>query len=365
MPKACSEVTYMKNFTEIDSNFKVETKLNLTDVKFYNALSDPFKIHGLIMENGKFRRMPEEIAKSVSEGVYGLHANTAGGRVRFITNSPYVAIHAKMSGVLKMPGFALSGSIGFDMYVKENGVDVYHGTFMPPFDVSDGYESFLWLPTPAPREVTINFPTYSNVCELYIGLREDAYVKEPKPHAISKPVVYYGSSVTQGGACSRPGNAYTSIVARRFDFDYINLGFSGSAKGEVQMAEYIKNLDMSMFIYDYDYNASNAEQLQKTHEPMFKKIREAHPNIPIIMMSKPNYRLSDADKERLEIIRTTYNNAINSGDKNVYLITGPELMEMAGCDGTVEMVHPNDVGFASMARAVCKVVQQIIDEKKI
>ncbi len=354
----------MNNFTDIDPNFKVETKLDLPDIKFYNVRTKPFSVHGLIYENGMFRRMPEKVAESVSKGVYGLYTNTVGGRVRFITNSNYVAISAKMSGILKMPGFSLSGSGGFDMYVKENGVDVYHGTFMPPYDVTDGYESFLWLTTPAPREVTINFPTYSNVKELYIGLRTDAYIKEPKPYTIAKPVVYYGSSVTQGGACSRPGNAYTSIVSRRFDFDYINLGFSGSAKGEPQMANYIKGIDMSMFIYDYDYNASNAEQLRNTHEPMFKAIREAHPDIPIIMMSKPNYRLSSADEERLEVIRTTYTNAKKSGDKNVYLITGPELMREAGCDGTVEMVHPNDVGFASMAKAVCKVIEQILSDKK-
>ena len=180
------------------------------------------------------------------------------------------------------------------------------------------------------------------------------------PYRIEKPVVYYGSSITQGGCASRPGSAYESILSRRFSCDHINLGFSGNAKGEKEMAEYISGLDMAVFVYDYDHNAPSVEHLQMTHEPMFKRIRSAHPDLPIVMMSRPRPKLSPKEEQRLEIIRTTYRNALQSGDRNVYLIDGRTLMQMAGNEGTVDTDHPTDFGFTSMAKTISEVFEQIL-----
>lgn len=346
----------MNNIDKIDTNFKVETKLGKEGIRFYNVLHGAFKIHGVFMEGGKFRRMPEVIASTVSEGVQRLHSNTAGGRVRFKTNSTYVAISAKMEAVGKMPHFALTGSAGFDLY-EDN---VYKKTFVPPYDIEDGYESLAELESADMREITINFPLYSDVKELYIGIDENAEVLEPSPYANEAPVVYYGSSITQGGCASRPGSSYQSIVSRRCNLDFVNLGFSGNAKAEDEMIDYIKNLDMSIFVLDYDHNAPTIEHLRATHEKLFKAVRSQKPDMPIIMMSRPKHRLTEDEKERRHIVQTTYNNAIMAGDKNVYFIDGEALTELCGNDGTVDNCHPTDFGFASMAKAVGDVISKII-----
>ena len=117
---------------------------------------------------------------------------------------------------------------------------------------------------------------------------------------------------------------------------------------------------MSIFVYDYDHNAPTIEHLKNTHEPMFKAIRSAQPDLPIVILSRPQFILTDAEEKRLEIIKTTYQNAINSGDKNVYLITGPELMKYAGNDGTVDNCHPNDVGFHSMAKVLGDLLEKLL-----
>ena len=349
----------MSDISKIDSNFKVETNIKEKDIKFYNANQAPFEIFGVFYDNGKYRRMPENVAKTVNEGVYGLHTNTAGGRVRFKTDSRYVAINTKMFSIGKMPHFALTGSSGFDLYVCEETPN-YVSTFTPPFNIQDGYESIIYFSSSKMREITINFPLYSGVCELYIGVDDKSTISSPKQYKIQKPIVYYGSSITQGGCASRPGNSYESIVSRKFDCDYINLGFSGNAKGETEIAEYISKLDMSVFVYDYDHNAPSAEHLKNTHENMFKLIRKANPDLPIIMMSRPKYYLTEDEKLRLDIIKTTYNNAKQAGDRNVYLIDGKTQMEFAENDGTVDNCHPNDLGFASIAKALCNVLKQIL-----
>ena len=346
----------MNDIASIDKNFKIETNINKNDIKFYDARVSPFKIYGIFYENGKFRRMPEEIAKTVSNGVYSLHANTAGGRVRFKTNSSYVAINAKMTAIGKMPHFALCGSAGFDLYV--NGV--YKASYVPPYYMTDGYEGVIELDDQDVKEIMINFPLYSDVCELYIGVCEDSVILPPEPYKTELPVVFYGSSVTQGGCASRPGTSYQGFISRELDTDYINLGFSGGARAEDEIADYIKTLNMSAFVYDYDYNAPDISYLKNTHEKMFKRIREANPTLPIVLVSMPKQNLSSVDLERLEVIRTTYQNALSSGDKKVYFIDGRTLMDIAGTEGTVDSVHPTDLGFFSMAKTMSKLLKNIL-----
>ena len=261
----------MKNISDIDKNFKIETKINKDDVVFRNVLSEPFKIYGVFYEDGKFRRMPEKVASTVSPNVYALHANTAGGRVRFRTNSPYIAINTKLAGITRMDHFTLCGTAGFDLYTD----GVHNMTFRPPYDMGDGYESVLELGEAKMREVEINFPLYSDVCSLYIGLQENAEISAPTPYRVEKPVVFYGSSITQGGCASRPGTTYQSFISRDLDVNHVNLGFSGSAMAEDEMVDYIKTLDMSVYVSDYDYNSPSAEHLAATHEKMFLAIREA------------------------------------------------------------------------------------------
>lgn len=348
----------MQNIAEIDKNLAIETNIEREGLRFYDVLQEPFRIHGVFGENGMFRRMPEEVAKSVSEGVYSLHSNGAGGRVRFVTDSSYVAIKTEyIPG--KMPHFAFSGSAGFDMYVKNGDENRYMGTFMPPLDVKDGYESVIDFQESGEKLITINLPLYSSVSKLYIGLKDDCVLKEAPEYRVKKPVVYYGSSITQGGCASKPGSSYQSILSRRFDCDYINLGFSGNARGEDEMVDYIKGLEMSVFVLDYDHNAPSTEHLEQTHNKMFKVIRAAQPTLPIVIMPRPKFYLTAEEEIRYEIVHNTYLEAKEAGDENVYFISGRKLMELVGDNGTVDNCHPTDSGFFSMACAVAEVFEEI------
>ena len=207
----------------------------------------------------------------------------------------------------------------------------------------------------------VNFPLYSNLTKLYVGLEQGASLKEAPNYTYEVPIVSYGSSITQGGCASRPGNCYQHFLTRQFDCDHWNLGFSGSARAEDVMIDWVRQLKMSVFLYDYDYNSLTKEHLAATHEKMFLAVRETQPDLPIIMMSRPKYYLSEYEKLRLEIIRTTYENAKVRGDQNVYFIDGPTLMADIKDNGTVDNCHPSDSGFASMAKAITPVLGKILE----
>ncbi len=188
--------------------------------------------------------MPDDIANAVNEGVGILNHNTAGGRVRFRTNSAYVAIKAVMPFISVMPHMTLTRSTGFDLYIDQNGKSTYCKTFMPSLDIKDGYESVINFSDNQERDLTINFPLYSDVSNLFIGLQQDAIITTGDDYRYPHPIVYYGSSITQGGCASRPVTCYTAIIFRHLNCDHINLGFAGNAKGEDRMTDYIAGLTM-------------------------------------------------------------------------------------------------------------------------
>lgn len=347
----------MEKLEAIDKNMVVQATVAESDVVWHDPLKQPFSLHGLMYIDGAYRRLPAEVAQTVSPGVSKLHGRTTGGRVRFRTDSPYVAIRAKMDLIqITSPNSGRSGVQGFDLYMGQRHVKA----FGPPADIVDGYESKLDLPEKGMQEITVFFPLYAGVYTLEIGLQEGCSIEAAEPYPNSKPVLFYGSSITQGAAASRAGNCYTNMVCRELGRDIWNLGFAGNAKGEVAIAEYIAGLEMECFVYDYDHNAPNVEHLEATHERMFRIVRAAHPDIPILLMCKPRFVVNENARQRMEVIRRTYENAKAAGDENVYLLTGPELMAIAGYDGMVDGVHPNDLGFFSMAQAVVKVLKPLL-----
>ena len=202
---------------DYDVNFAVKTNLPTENIVFCDVRRAPFEVCGVIHEKGCFRRMPEAIAETVSQGVLAFHRHASGGRVRFKTDSPYIAIHAKMGSIGRMRHFALCGSAGFDLYLRENSEQTDLGSYMPPLDTENIIELSQNVGNNGLREYIINMPLYSRVNELYIGVDKGAAIEPPEPYTIEKPVVFYGSSITQGGCASRPGNSYQAFISRELD----------------------------------------------------------------------------------------------------------------------------------------------------
>ncbi len=355
------------DISEIDKNFKIETKIDKPDLKFYDVASGIFDMYGLYTKDcvEPYHRMDYEVGKSVSEHIHNLNRCTAGGRLRFKTNSSYIAIYNDytIKGIGKSSHMTTVAASGFDVYFIEDGIAKFFRILPPPYDFGDDYETVVDFGSSEEREIMIHFPLYNGSKKLYVGLQEQAYIKPGSKYKYEKPIVFYGSSITQGGSVTRPGIAYENHVSRYFDTDFTNLGFSGNCKGEDTMAEYIAKLDMSIFVYDYDHNAPNAEYLQNTHERFFKIFRKYKADTPVIFMSKTDRRVLKNEIQSIlvtrDIVRQTYENAVNAGDKNVYYIDGQTIFDLTvGYDCTVDSCHPNDLGHYSMALAVIKVIEE-------
>lgn len=191
-----------RNFASIDKNFQVDKVISKDGLKFIEVRNDPFKVYGLYdyKNQPEYRRMPKAVAARVSESVDFLCYHPAGGRVRFSTDSRYIAIKAVMPKVNHYENMCLIGSSGFDLYVDEaeDAECGFFRPFVPPNDMKDGYESKLDFKVKKMRSFTINMPPYTPLTDLYIGVDEDAAVSVGAEYRPILPVVYYGSSITQG-----------------------------------------------------------------------------------------------------------------------------------------------------------------------
>lgn len=341
-----------------DPNLRVVTGINKPDVKLYDVRKPPFALYGFYcpQTEAQFKRLPDEVAASISPKIESLSLNTAGGRVRFSTDSEYVAIRAEMPVMTQMPHMPLCGSAGFDLYIDdpESGHSRYRKTFMPLTNDADGFESVVSFSDRKMRYITIHFPLYSYVTNLFIGLQEDAALGEGLHYRKELPIVYYGSSITQGGCASRPGNAYENMISRNLQLDHINLGFSGNCCGEEAMANYIASIPMLAFVSDYDHNALNPQRLRETHQRLYDIIRSKHPDIPYIMISRPSFEGNVCNSRLMrEVILDTLRHAREMGDDNVWYIDGPSIFRGRFTDAcTVDGTHPNDLGFALFAEKV-------------
>ncbi len=354
---------------DIDKNLKVETNLDLPDLKWLTPLDEPLSLHGIhsYSETDGYLRLPLDVARATNDGVFELAKHTAGGRIRFRTDSSHIAAKVYVSNRDIMPHITAIGQSGFDLYTEDDRIHSYINSCRPSFaEEKAGTFSYEFLQRTDGRMHTycINMPLYSDVKAFYIGFDPDAQLVKAEDYTIAKPVLYYGSSITQGGCASRPGNSYQGFISRRFDCDYINLGFSGSARGEAAISDYLASLDPSVFVLDYDYNAPDPDHLRATHEPLFQNFRAAHPATPVVMVTHPVYTAPD-DPERRDIIYTTYQNALEGGDRNVYFLDGRDMIGDDCRDScSVDGCHPNDFGFYRMGKSIGDVMEPIIHRLK-
>lgn len=346
----------------LDANFKPAT-VGGREVVWHNALrGGAFALEGLPFRAGPdapLWRLPGERAAPyvTSEAGDGLMRHTAGACVRFRTASPWIAVRATLGDGCDMNHMPRAGSKGLDLY-RGAGASSHHvGTAQPNPD-ERVLERMLYLREPGDKAVETwqaNLPLYGGLETLEIGLAPGFSPKPPPRHRLA-PICFYGSSITQGGCASRPGNAYTTMVCRALDAEQINLGFSGSARGEPAMAELAASLDgLAAFVLDYDYNAPTSEHLAATHEPFFRTLRAAHPDLPILVLSRPSAWFDWAGdvRERRRIVQTTVRHARARGDRRVAFIDGARLFGRTNRDDcTVDRCHPNDLGFRRMADAV-------------
>lgn len=349
---------------DIDSSYIMSKK---EDMYYVIPLEKHFKISGFpyIDENEtSFYRLREANSSTYPNEIKKRVSSTAGGRIRFKTNSNVVEIKITLDEIESYPHFALTGSAGVDIYLGTGQSKKWYATLAPANKLDKSYSGTMLLQGDNEHEVTINLPLYSSIKRIEVGLHSDSILYYPEPYTYEDPIIFYGSSITQGCSASRPGTSYPDLVTRWLDANLVNLGFSSSAKGELTIAASIAEMDMTAFIMEYDHNADTVEELRNTHYNFYSTIRKKKPELPIIFLSRcsEGYSIpSEEAKARRTVIEETYNRALSEGDTHVYYINGSDIIiDAIRDDCLVDGKHPNDRGMYLIANAVYLLLNDIL-----
>ncbi len=344
------------NIEQIDKNFRAEKIDDKKDREVYLLPCKPFDLYGVYYDNDnqRFARMSFDVANQVSKELGVLSSNTSGGRLRFSTDSKFLDIRVEYRQLSLLPHMPLVGSGGFMLLEEtENGFTPAIRMMTPYGHDKNGYTAKVTLEGEKLRNYILFFPLYNDVDKLEIGVEAGATVAAGKKYRDILPILYYGSSITQGACASRPDNAYPSQISKWNNVDFVNMGFSGLARGEPMMADYLSRIPCSVFVCDYDYNAFDVGYLQATHYPFYQTYRKNNPRTPILFITKPDIDRDPFGEARKKVVYHSYLKAKRAGDDNVYFLSGKSLYgkaDRASC--SVDGCHPNDLGFYRMAKRV-------------
>ena len=324
------------------------------------------------ISDGFYTRLPADLQGVVRKAVWDLGQNSAGLAIRFRTNSKCIGAEWRPLNNFGMSHMTPTGVRGLDLYALVDGEWLFVGAGQPNGKKSRNV--FIRKMNGEMREYIMYLPLYDGVINLSIGIDSTAVIEKPHvedlvPSEKNLPIVFYGTSVTQGGCATRPGMAYPSIIERKLHRETVNLGFSGNGRMDKCLGDKIAKIPASMYVIDCLANCTS-QIVKDSTEHFIRAIVEANPDVPVLMVSNYCYPYQYLDAQFQ--IDTPEENAIwkefaqkfrKEGYKNVRYIDayakGNMKKSPIGPDheGTVDGVHMTDLGFLRFADFLIKYIK--------
>ncbi len=324
-------------------------------------------------ETGReFERLPAKAEGVVPKNVWILGHNTSGLNVKFVTDA--TEIHARWTltdSTIYFPHFSSTGVSGLDLYYWEKEKSNWRwASIGKPFSFPNNSAKMLSGLSEATRKFMLYLPLYNGVSSVEIGIPKDAAIWKINvdKEKLHKPIVFSGTSITQGGCASRAGMSATAILGRRLkDYPIINLGFSGNGKMEPELADLLSEIDASLYVVDCSANMT-VELIKERVEKFVEILRKSKPETPIILVEErepPRSYLYEAPsiRKKWKVWREAYENLTAKGIKNLHYIYGVNQVG-SNSEGTVDGSHPNDLGFWWQANYFESIINEIVTTEK-
>ena len=309
-----------------------------------------------------YDRLPAKAKEMVRSGVWELGKCSAGLNIPFTTDADSLLFRYSLTdredlGLHHMPPTGVSGidvygkgRAGEFRYLRCNyipkGTKVISGALRK--NKMAGCSEFI-----------LYLPLYNGVKTLEIGIPEGHNLESTKRSDI-EPIVFYGTSITQGACASRPGMAATNIVSRTLGTPVINLGFSANGWMDLEMADLMSELDPQVYVLDTLWNM-NRERMEKRVVPFVKRLRKANPNTPIVLVEDCQFTNERSWKGKM--LRDIYDKLKKGGDENLYFLPNDGMLGQ-DYEGTVDGVHPNDLGMKRQARVFVEFLKPLVKGKE-
>ena len=316
-----------------------------------------------------YDRLPLSAKGRVTDGVWWNARSASGIQFRFATDSKTLRIRwCDVTPGKTMPIQALSGTSGIDVYHRpqDGGKWEYGWTGFPKNDPkTHEYGGELVIEGLSNGEYVVNAPLYNGLKSLAVGIDAGAAFGKVRPRAngAEKPIVFYGTSSTQGAAASRPGLAFTALIGRNLDIPVVNLGFSGSGKMEMEMVDYVAAIDACCYVIDTPGNMS-PKLVRERYEKFVRELHRRRPSVPLVLAENRHYRASPNPIPGFaEVMRPLAARLRAEGWKLAYIRTEDMFPTDIG-DTSVEGGHPNDFGMKQLAASYGKAIREALAQTR-
>lgn len=339
-----------------------------------NPMKEKFPtIHGQAWNNelkGYYYRLPHRAEEKVRKPLWDLSKSAAGLSIVFRTNAPEIQIRYQVTGGYSMAHMPATGKSGIDIYATDaNGFQRWcaakyafgdtirynYSQLSYTNDAGHGYEYQLFL------------PPYNEVKWLEIGIPEGSSFSF-LPVSQEKPIVIYGTSIAQGACASRPGMVWGNIINRKLQHPIINLGFSGNGQLEMEMFDFLTEIDAKLFIIDcmpnmtdertsliYERTIYGIRKLrQQSHAPILLVEHNGYANEYSSSAAENSYRKTNIE------LKKAYDDLKAEGIQELYYLTKEKIGFTQ--DATVEAIHPSDLGMQIYADAYITKIKEILHE---
>ena len=305
-----------------------------------------------------YTRLPDRFRDVVTPAVWNLSRTTIGFAARFVTDSPDVVVRWRVRPEASVgANFTWSMYAGVDVY-RRHGNEPWHHVMVGAPDWSSG-RGELRADWQAGDECLVYLPVRARVLEFAIGIRRGSSFDAPKPHRLAKPIVHYGTSIVNGGAASRPGMIFPAQVGRRTDLEVVDLGFSGSGKMELPMADLVAEIEASLYVIDCEWNMG-AELVRTSYEPFVRRLKALRPDTPVLLCGacteRDAPRASEVEARKILARLRAEDPAKWS---NWHYLSGVGMLPIDS-DCTYDHCHPNDYGFVQMGRVYAETIERIL-----
>ncbi len=337
--------------------------ISADSLKYVDASTLPVIGKGFEDTQNRYERLPATLQDVTRPPVWNLSKNCSGLAIRFRTNSTAIGAKWEVTGDVVMNHFTMTGIKGLDLYCLENGKWQFVNSARPTGKTSQVV--IIQNMPEGEKEYMLYLPLYDGLAQLEIGVLPSAEIKAPEVNSpqTGKPVVFYGTSITQGGCASRAGMAYPNILSRMLDREIINLGFSGNGKLDYEVAEAMATIDASCFVIDCLPNVT-ADLMKEKYDRFLEIIREKKPETPIIMVENILYphmyfdqNVHQAVVDKNIALKQIFDAQEKKGDRNVYYVKADDLIGHSQ-EATVDGVHLTDFGFVQMADQLYPVLKK-------
>ena len=313
---------------------------------------------------GTFDRLPDSAQGKVNSTAWNLSKDSAGICIRFTTDAPAVSVRWSLTKpALAMAHMPATGCSGLDLYARPaNGEWRFIGNCRP--GKQDGNQTTIEFPkgAKAQRECLLYLPAYNGTKTLKIGVPADSQIEKPpaRPEGLRKPIVVYGTSITQGGCASRPGMVWTSILGRMLDRPMINLGFSSAGDMAPPVGEVLAEIDAAAYVIDCTWNMATGKEVFLDHvTKLVQAIRKAHPVTPILFLGQSMILPGDHPTERTSDQEYAVRSLQKEGVQGLVLVSPNDFSGDDG-EGTVDGVHYTDIGMQRQAQSLFPIVAKAL-----